>query len=468
MQDNKGPILMPKMHHRTKENNLAAGLDRLPRDERIVAEVRKTADEVAGFYGFEHMQIAPVENASFFAPLVRAGLLEERPPVWCKIRTGEELLLCFSAALGAVRAYFSHHLQALPHPLKMTIEADTFSLATGKTMYRDYRRDAEISEDKEGLAPIVSRREWALVMMGEEGLVAETEIIQVLWKTCAELGLTHDAVELRINATGCNHCRSSYRSALSTYFRTRAVRLCTKSKRDLKQRPTKILSCVDERCRGVASGAPQILDFLCERCRKQLRSLLEFLDEARVPYFLDAMLFREGSWLGEMIFVIVVRLETPPLEEAGGETGVGYVSVLIAEGGRLSRAVQLIEGKELAVVSGTLFLDAVAGELQRRSEQRSVATDVFFVQLGELAKRKSFEILEVLREGGVEVKESLGRDSIKIQLKIAERLGARYAVVLGQKEALDGTIIVREVESSIQETVPQEKLVDFLKRKLKK
>ena len=68
----------------------------------------------------------------------------------------------------------------------------------------------------------------------------------------------------------------------------------------------------------------------------------------------------------------------------------------------------------------------------------------------------------------MDVKESLGRDSIKIQLKIAERIGARVALVLGQKEALDGTIIVREVESGIQETVPQEKLVDFLKKKLKK
>jgi histidyl-tRNA synthetase len=93
---------------------------------------------------------------------------------------------------------------------------------------------------------------------------------------------------------------------------------------------------------------------------------------------------------------------------------------------------------------------------------------IFLVQLGELAKRKSLGLLETLRVGGVEVRESLGRDSIKSQLKVAERVGARIALILGQKEALDGTIIVREVQSGIQETIPQDKLVEVLKAKLKK
>jgi len=88
--------------------------------------------------------------------------------------------------------------------------------------------------------------------------------------------------------------------------------------------------------------------------------------------------------------------------------------------------------------------------------------------LGDLAKRKSFTLLETLRAGGIIVRESLGRDSIKVQLKIVERSGCRHALIIGQKEALDGTVIVRETESGIQETIPQEKLIDFLKRKLKK
>jgi len=153
-----------------------------------------------------------------------------------------------------------------------------------------------------------------------------------------------------------------------------------------------------------------------------------------------------------------------PQDSEGGRR----LPAIIAEGGRMSRAAMLLGGKDLAVAAGTLFLDAVADEMQKRSGDIAITTDVFFIQLGELAKRKSLEILEALREAEVDVKESLGRDSIKIQLKIAERVGARYALVLGQKEALDSTIIVRETGSGMQETVSQEKLIEFLRKKLKK
>ncbi len=465
---------MPKIHHKTKGDEFAAGLDRMPPDERVGAEIALIVDAIAKFYGFERMRISPVENAAGWAPLGRAGLLDARQPVFCKTRNGEEILFPVSAALGVVRAYFSHRMQELPHPLKIMAEAETYALAPkkeGARAEKEKRADDAAAEAED--MPYVSRREWALVMMGEESLIAETEIIQVIWKACAELGLAYDGVELKINATGCSQCRGSFRAALGAFLRSRVARLCTVSRRDLKSRPTKVLSCRDERCRGIAEAAPQVLDFLCDRCKKQLRTLLEFLDEARVPYFLDPALFGEGSWFGEIVFVVTMRPDIEGDAGADGELhrddqGAPRAPVVIAEGGRMSRAAAALGGKELSVVAGTLFLDALADEMQKRSGDVLIATDVFFIQLGELAKRKSLEILEILREAGVDVKESLGRDSIKVQLKIAERVGARYALVLGQKEALDATIIVRETGSGMQETVSQEKLIDFLKKKLKK
>lgn len=455
---------MPKTHSKaSKGDDLIRGLDCIPQDQRIQDEIRETVDSIGRFYGFETMRVAPIESAAALAPLVRGGLFDERPPVVCEVKSREQIFLLPSGALGVVRAYFSHHMQSLPHPLKIICEADAFSLYTKKDGYLADSWDSD-SMDRGQDPMIVPRREWDIVMIGEDGPVAEAEVVQVLWKACRELGLAYDTIELRVNAVGCSHCRPSFRSSLASYFRARTGRLCTRSKRDLKRSPARILSCLDERCRGIAASAPQILDFLCERCKKQLRSLLEFFDEAKIPYFLDPKLFREGSWFGDLVFVILIRPETG---EQKGESIEG-AGMLLAEGGRLSRAAELLAGKSLAAVCGTLFLDVAAAELGRRGGKKGSGGGVFFVQLGELAKRKSFEILEALREGGMEVKESLGRDSIKIQLKIAERIGARYALVLGQKEALDGTIMVREVESGIQETVPQEKLIDFLKKKLKK
>lgn len=431
--------------------------DRLPREAVRAADIERTASAIAAFYGFEEIALSPVEQLGVVSPLMRAGLLDEWPPVRAKTQDGNEFVLSPSGVIGAVRAYFSHRLQNLPHPLKLFFRGRGFSQASedGNTM--------------------TGRDEWGVVVIGEESTVAETGIAQIFYRAATELGIGDASIELRLNAIGCAVCRTAYRTSLSSYFRRHLARLCTRSKRDLKRLPTRILSCADERCRGVTGGIPQVLDFLCERCKKQLRSLLEFLDEARIPYFLDPKFFRDGSWYTEMIFELLVdRGEEAAVQapdqapEGSAPPRVSGGKRVLAEGGRMSHAAFLISGKEVPVAAGILFPEAIADAIARQEALQQVALDVFFAQLGELAKRRSFEILEVLREAEIEAKESLGRDSIKTQLKIAERLGARFAVILGQKEALDGTIIVREIGSGIQETVPQDRLVDFLKKKLKK
>lgn len=444
-------------------------LDRLPQAADRYAEIARTAGAIARFYGCEPIAVSPLEEAKYVLPLVRAGLMDERPPVRCTcVPSGEDIFLSPSGAFGAIRAYFSHRMQHLPPPLKFFFHAPAFLTRTG------------------GEESLAARDEWGVAVIGEESVVAETGIAQIFYRATAELGINDASIALRLNATGCAGCRASYRASLGTWFRRHAARLCARSKKDLKRSPARIFSCSDERCRGVAAAAPQVLDFLCDRCKKQLRNMLEFLDETGIPYFLDPRFFREGSWYGEVIFQLLLDRKDAPISTDGAEAGVtgdgavapgdaggeepegGRGKTVLAEGGRLTQAAALIGGKDVPVAAGILFLDAVADEIARQEAQNDAATDVFFAQLGDLAKRRSFEILEVLREAEIAARESLGRDSIKTQLKIAERVGARFAVILGQKEALDGTIIVREVQSGIQETVQQDRLVDFLKKKLKK
>ncbi len=464
-------------------------MDILPRDAGRFADVENTVSAIARFYGFEKIVTAPIEEVACLQPLIKSGMLDEWPPVRCETQTGEEFLLTPSGAIGATRAYFSHHLQDMPHPVKLFFHSQGFSQLPASSAVSGHGLSG-------GGESIVARDEWGVVIIGEEGAVAETGIAQVFYRATAELGINDRSIELRLNAIGCAVCRVSYRASLGAYFRRHLSRLCTRSKRDLKRTPTKILACAEERCRGIAALAPQVLDFLCDRCKKQLRSLLEFLDEAKIPYFLDPKFFRDGSWYTEVIFELLLErkgVAPRPPESAAGEKGAVPEAVageqsttisppasavppaplgkaVLAEGGRLSHAAFLIGGKEVPVTAGILFLETVAAALAWQEDANTAgdSLEVFFVQLGDLAKRRSFEILESLREGEIEAKESLGRDSIKTQLKIAERLGARFAVIFGQKEAIDGTVIVREVGSGIQETVPQEKLVDFLKKKLKK
>lgn len=94
--------------------------------------------------------------------------------------------------------------------------------------------------------------------------------------------------------------------------------------------------------------------------------------------------------------------------------------------------------------------------------------EIFLAQLGYLAKRKSLKLIEEFRKAKILIGESLGRDSLRAQLKMADRMGAKYTLILGQKEALEGTIIIRDMASGRQETIKIEKLVGEMKKRLKK
>lgn len=457
-------------------------LDRLPSRDRVMSAIERAARSIGEFYGFEEIAPSLIDDPRAYKALIKAGLLDEYPLVTAKTRAGRDIILRPSGVLGVLRAYSGHRMQDMAPPLKFAVRGERYFLASlpGGPTRADDADKGSVREEA-----ICSEQEWSFVMIGEESSVAEAEIIQILWKVLQEMEVGGmQEVEVRINAVGCGVCRGSFRSALGNYLRSRKARLCARSRRDLKKAPAKIFSCADEKCRIVSGAAPQTLDFLCESCKHHMRDMLEFMDEARIPYFLDPRFFREGCYWSAVIFEFTMR--HVPRDIAGGGSHSDSDTALmergsavwpvpdlwprLAEGGRVSDAACLIAGKQTDAAAGTLFPAAVEQMLRARSASAPpiIEEGVFLVHLGELAKRKCLILLEELRLGGVAVKESLGRDSVKVQLKIAERFSSRFALIIGQKEALDGTVIVREVGSGIQETVSQEKLIEFLKKKLKK
>ena len=417
--------------------------DRMPDHVRLLSRIEKAFEHPAEFYRFERVVFPILEKSHLFSQLGKAGLFDERTPVSVRLRSGDEYVLRISGLLSILRGYEENKMNDIPHPLKFYMEEEVFFSPTHR------------KED------VVEHREWAIIMIGDEGPIAEVEIIQIFWKAFEKLGLG-ERVQFQINAVGCVSCRSGFRSSLASFLRTRLLRLCKNCRRVAKSSQVKVLGCENEECKRILEQAPQVLDFLCEMCKKHLRGILEFLEESKIPYFLNHGLFLEGLWYDNFVFEFVHTIpgngEEPPRRLA------------LAEGGRMMRAGEAAYGKRLDVAGGFAFMDEVEEILIDKGKlgagQKKI--DVFFAHLSDAAKKKSLPLLEELRAGGVSVEESLGKDSIKSQLKIAERLQAKIALILGQKEAIDGTIIVRETESGIQETVPQDRLIEFLKRKLKK
>lgn len=454
---------MPRSKQFTPELDITV-FDRFGPDAASARILRASFGDIASFYNFDPITLSTVEDPKFFSPIIKQGMLGERSPIVLKSAAGQDMALRFSSAISSLRAYKMHKMYEFSQPVKL--------LHTGMNFFMSSRKD-------EGMR---ANDEQTLMMIGEQGPIAEAQITQVIWKWIRERGF--EDVMLSVTAPGCSQCHPHFRSSFSAFLRGRAAGLCKNCKRSFKTNPTRVLVCEEEKCSMVASHSPQILDFLCEVCKKHLKGYLEFLDEMRIPYYLDSRRFRLGSWwntlICEFVYTTKAKAAEEPKQAIAGEDPVSKENtaeapqpagkrLILAEVGRMTKAADLLGIKNMEAVAGVVFNDVVELAVQKEGKEVIAAKpEVFLAQLGELARRKSLKVLEILRLNEFPVRESLGRDAIKSQLKVAEKIGAALALIIGQKEALDDTIIIREVDSGIQETVPQDKLIDFLKRRLRK
>jgi len=219
----------------------------------------------------------------------------------------------------------------------------------------------------------------------------------------------------------------------------------------------RILDCKEEKCQRIVSHGPQMIDHLCEACHQHFKEVLEFLDELELPYHLNPYLVRGLDYYTRTVFEIY----------EGQERGRGVGA--LAGGGRYDALVKILGGAETPACGAAGGIERIISLMKEKAIRlkKEKVSQVFLAQLGNLAKRKSLKLIEDFRREGILISESLGRNSLKVQLQIADKIGAKYTLILGQKEALEGTIIIRDMVNGRQETVKFEKLVKEMKKRLK-
>ncbi|MEK7615897.1 MAG: histidine--tRNA ligase [Patescibacteria group bacterium] len=426
---------MPKI--KKQELQAPKGMhDILPAEQPYWAFVFKKAKVLLGEYGFERIDLPVVETTPLFVRSVgEATDIVEKEMYAFKTKGGEQLALRPEFTAGIVRSYIEHGMHVLPQPIQLWTSGAVFRHDNPQAgRYRQFHQiDLEI--------------------FGDETAAADAQSIFVAYKILETLGLKNLIV--KINSIGDQNCRPQYLKALKDYYRGREKKLCTKCQARLKTNILRVLDCKEESCRELGKDAPQFMDYLDEECKRHFRGVLEFLDEIAVPYILQPRLVRGLDYYTRTAFEIT-------LEEQ---------DMALVGGGRYDRLVQFLGGPKTAATGWAMGVERVILALK---EAGIVPADpqpqpkVFIAQLGEIAKRKSLLLFEEFRKTGVHAKATFGRDSIKSQLKVANRLGINFTLIIGQKEALDGTVIVREMDSGVQETVPVERVVEIIKAKLRK
>ncbi|MBT4121678.1 histidine--tRNA ligase, partial [bacterium] len=207
-------------------------------------------------------------------------------------------------------------------------------------------------------------------------------------------------------------------------------------------------------------NAPQQVDHLCDGCKNHFIQVLEYLDEMEVPYALNPRIVRGLDYYSRTTFEITPASD----EEQGRQSALGG-------GGRYDDLVELIGGRPdtpaVGFASGIerLILQIKSKDLKVPSDPE---VDVFLAQLGIEARKKALVLFEELKDAGFNIREGFSKKGLKNQLELADKLNAKLSLILGQKEILDGTIMVRDMEGGIQEVIDYKKIIPELEKRLKK
>jgi len=412
--------------------------DILPEEQRYWDKVKLVVSQTANSYGFKRIDTPIFEDVRLFIKGTGQTTDIVRKEMYTfKTRGGEHFALRPEFTPGIVRAYIEHGMKNLPQPVKLYSVGPLFR--HDKPQAGRFRQFHQINFE----------------IIGDASAVSDVQIIQVFVNILKKLNLKKFI--LYINSVGCPICVPKYKKALINYYRQYLRKLCPDCKRRHKENPLRLLDCKKEKCKKLSAKAPQILDFLCEECHNHFKEVLELLDELDIPYLLSPYLVRGLDYYTKTVFEIWEERE---------ETELGA----LLGGGRYDNLVETFKGKPTPAVGAAAGIERIIFSLKKQDIKVSEKPRprVFLVQLGELAKRKCLRLFEEFQSKGIKIGEAFSKPSIKSQLKVADKEGAELALILGQKEALEESIIIRDMKSGVQETVPLEKIIREVKKRLEK
>lgn len=417
--------------------------DILDDDYRYLQKIHDVVKDVAGFYNFKRIETPILEKKELFSRGIGLATDVVKKQMFSfRTKGGDYLTMRPEGTASVVRAYIERGMQNLPKPVKLWY-------------FGPYFRYEKPQFGR-------SRQFWqfGLEIIGEESPAIDAEIVQIFYSILKELKLKNLIIE--VNGIGASCCRPYYKKLLSSYFKSRVNSLCDNCRKRLKENPLRILDCKEEKCQRIVSQGPQIIDHLCQDCRRHFKEFLEFLDELELPYHLNPYLVRGLDYYTKTVFEF--------FSQEKQEKDLPISKNALAGGGRYDALVKILGGKDTPATGGAAGIDRIVYLMRQkpiRLSQKAPAK-VFLAQLGGLAKRKSLKLTEIFRKAKIPIFESIGRDSLRAQMKMADRLGVKYTLILGQKEALEGTIILRHMATGKQKAIELKNVVKEIKKRLKK
>jgi len=427
------------------------------------------ASDVALYYGFKPIETPILEKEEVYLKSQGEGTdLIDKEMYTLKTKGGHHLAMRPEGTAGVMRAYIEHGMQSLPQPV----------------MFYNYGPYFRHENPQRGR--LRELRQFGLEVLGTQKSIADALVIKAFFVILEEAGFKEMRID--INSIGDADCRPGYIKELLVYYRKHTNALCAHCRQRMKTNPLRLLDCKNAKCQTFREDAPAPMSHLCTPCRSHFKEVLEYLEALEIPYTINNHLVRGLDYYTKTVFEIfdtgadpaekkeVVDEDNENKDEEDSEkTNKKSVPkekvetpepLAIAGGGRYDALAKILGSKkEIPSVGGSIGVDRLimSPKHKKLSPRIKRKPKVYFIQLGFEAKLKSLAIIDILRKAHTPIMQSLSKDSLAAQLGHAEKLGVPYTIIFGQKEAMDGTVLLRNMKNRSQETVKIEKLTDRLK-----
>ena len=423
-----------------KYQSLTGMHDILPEEQVYLKRIQKVVESVANSYTFDKIETPILEFAEVFQKAVGDDTdIVGKEMYTFRTKGGDLVALRPEGTSAVMRSYLEHGMHNLPQPVKLWYIGPFFRYERPQAgRFRQFHQ-------------------FGFEVIGEASPSIDSQIIQMSYDVLKEVGFKNLTIE--VNSIGDSECRPYFKKILTSYFKSRRSSLCTDCQRRLKENPLRILDCKEEKCQRIKASAPQIIDHLCEKCHAHFKDVLEFLDELELPYTLNPYLVRGLDYYTKTVFEIVETTED------GKSLGT------LIGGGRYDNLSKLLGGRDTPGCGSAAGIERIISLMKTREMKTGAKVEepkIFLAQLGQLAKRKGMKLFEEFRAAKIAVAESFSKDSLKAQLRTANKLNIKWVLIFGQKEALEDFITLRDMDTGTQSEIKLDKVVEEMKEMLKK
>lgn len=294
-----------------------------------------------------------------------------------------------------------------------------------------------------------TERTLSLEIIGAPKAIAEAILVETAFAILRDEGYADLSVS--INSIGDRDSQNRFLRELGNHYRRNSALLPPACKTLLKESPFALFFCVHEKCRALAAEAPKSVGFLGDASREHLTEVLEYLEELEIPYQMNPLLFAPRSFATETVFEI--------------KTGAGTKEEkVLAVGCRYNTLTKRLGWRRESPGVGLKILRPRGKAGAKSTVLKFAAPKIFFLQLGTMAKLKSLKVIEMLRQSGIVLEHALAREKLLSQLSLGEHSKHPYSLIMGQREALEESVIVRNNTTRAQETIRITEVSAYLKK----